>query len=315
MNWDGPMLTDSGGFQIFSLGHGSVDDEIKGKGNIKNRNKSLLNISEEGALFKSYVDGRNYLLSPEKSIDIQRDIGADLILVFDECTPFHVEKSYTAKSMQRSHRWAVRSINSFERKNIYSCNYGSAGSQALYGIIQGGVYDDLRDESIDFNLNSKSFFGLAIGGSLGSSKEEMYKVVIYTSSKLSNNHPIHLLGIGDPLDIWSLVKWGIDTFDCVSPTRLARHGAALVKSRKGKINLKNSEFKNKIEPIDKTCGCATCTNYTVSYLHHLLKSEELLVLTLITDHNIYFMNSLMEYIRDSINKDNLEEAENNWYLY
>ena len=315
MNWDGPMLTDSGGFQIFSLGHGSVADEIKGRGIIKNRNKSLLNISEEGALFKSYVDGRNYLLSPEKSIDIQRDIGADLILVFDECTPFHVDKSYTAKSMQRSHRWAVRSINSFKRKNIYSCNYGSAGSQALYGIIQGGVYDDLRDESIDFNLNSKSFFGLAIGGSLGSSKEEMYKVVKYTSSKLSNNHPVHLLGIGDPLDIWNLVKWGIDTFDCVSPTRLARHGAALVKSRKGKINLKNSEFKNKIEPIDKTCGCVTCTNYTASYLHHLLKSEELLVLTLITDHNIYFMNSLMEYIRNSINKNNLEEAENNWYLY
>ena len=133
-------------------------------------------------------------------------------------------------------------------------------------------------------------------------------------TKLDNNHPVHLLGIGDPSDIWNLVKCGIDTFDCVSPTRLARHGAALVKSRKGKINLKNSKFKNKIEPIDKTCGCVTCTNYTASYLHHLLKSEELLVLTLITDHNIYFMNSLMEYIRDSINKDNLEEAENNWYL-
>jgi len=314
MNWDGPMLTDSGGFQIFSLGYGSVADEIKGRGNLKNRNKSLLNISEEGALFKSYVDGRNYLLSPEKSIDIQRDIGADLILVFDECTPFHVNKSYTAKSMERSHRWSTRSINSFERKNVYFSNHGSAGSQALYGIIQGGIHEDLRDESIDFNLNSKSFFGLAIGGSLGSSKEEMYKVVKYTSSKLNNHHPVHLLGIGDPADIWNLVRWGIDTFDCVSPTRLARHGAALVKSRKGKINLKNSEFKNKIEPIDKTCGCITCKNYTASYLHHLLKSEELLVLTLITGHNIHFMNSLMKYIRESINKDNFEEAENNWYL-
>ena len=314
MNWNGPMLTDSGGFQIFSLGYGSVADEIKGRGNLKNRNKSLLNISEEGALFKSYVDGRNHLLSPEKSIDIQRDIGADLILVFDECTPFHVDKSYTAKSMERSHRWSTRSINSFERKNIYFSNHGSAGSQALYGIIQGGIHEDLRDESIDFNLNSKSFFGLAIGGSLGSSKEEMYKVVKYTSSKLNNNHPVHLLGIGDPSDIWNLVRWGIDTFDCVSPTRLARHGAALTKRRKGKINLKNSEFKNKIEPIDKTCECVTCKHYTVSYLHHLLKSEELLVLTLITGHNVHFMNSLMEYIRDSINKDNFEEAENNWYL-
>ena len=312
MNWSGPMLTDSGGFQIFSLGQGSVADEIKGRGVPSIKNKSLLKVSEEGALFKSYTDGKNNLLTPEKSIEIQRDIGADLILVFDECTPFHVDKSYTALSMHRSHRWSLRSINSFERKNLYSSRHGSAGIQALYGIIQGGIYDDLRDESIEFNLNS-NFFGLAIGGSLGSSKEEMYKVVKYTSSKLKKNHPVHLLGIGDPLDIWNLVKCGIDTFDCVSPTRLARHGAALIKSRKGRINLKNTEFKNKIEPIDKYCKCSTCCNYSVSYLHHLLKSEELLGLNLITGHNIYFMNSLMEYIRDSINNDRFEDAEKNWY--
>ena len=314
MNWEGPMLTDSGGFQIFSLGHGSVADEIKGRGNSTNRNKSLLNISEEGALFKSYIDGRNYLLTPEKSIDIQRDIGADLILVFDECTPFHVDKLYTAKSMQRSHRWATRSYNSFENNRNYPSKEGSSGHQSLYGIIQGGVYEDLRDESIDFNLNFRNFFGLAIGGSLGSSKKEMYDVVKYTSSKLSNCHPIHLLGIGDPTDIWNLVRWGIDTFDCVSPTRLARHGAALVRSKIGKINIKNSKFKNKIEPIDKNCLCPTCENYSVSYLHHLLKSEELLGLSLITGHNIYFMNYLMKYIRDSINNDNFEDAEKNWYL-
>jgi len=314
MNWQGPMLTDSGGFQIFSLGHGSVADEIKGRGSSTNKNKFLLNISEEGALFKSYVDGRNYLLTPEKSIKIQREIGADLILVFDECTPFHVEKSYTARSMKRSHRWATRSINSFKKDGVYSSSCGSAGLQSLYGIIQGGVFEDLRDESIEFNLNSKDFFGLAIGGSLGSSKEEMYKVVEYTSSKLGEDFPIHLLGIGDPKDIWSLVKYGIDTFDCVSPTRLARHGNALVKHKKGKINLKNNIYKNDINPIDINCNCSTCLNYSVSYLHHLLKSQELLGLSLVTGHNIFFMNSLMEYIRNSIENDVFEEAEKNWYL-
>ena len=315
MNWDGPMLTDSGGFQIFSLGHGSVADEIKGRGGATNKKKSLLKISEEGALFKSYVDGRNHLLTPEKSISIQKEIGADLILVFDECTPFHVDKTYTAESMHRSHRWAKRSINRFNKKIEYLPAHGSAGAQQLYGIIQGGVYEDLRDESIDFNLNSNNFFGLAIGGSLGSSKEQMYSVVKYTASKLHSAHPIHLLGIGDPSDIWNLVEHGIDTFDCVSPTRLARHGAALTRNIQGKINLKNSEFRNSLEPIDKTCLCSTCNNYSASYLHHLLKSEELLGLSLITCHNIYYMNNLMKYIRESIANDNFQKAKKEWFKF
>ena len=314
MNWDGPMLTDSGGFQIFSLGHGSVADEIKGRGNSSYRSKSLLGISEEGALFKSYIDGRNYLLTPEKSIETQRDIGADLILVFDECTPFHVDKSYTFDSMSRSHRWSKRSINSFNKKNKYESKNGSAGPQALYGIIQGGIYDDLRDESIDFNLNNNNFFGLAIGGSLGSTKDDMHKVVKYTSSKLKSSHPIHLLGIGDPVDIWSLVEYGIDTFDCVSPTRLARHGSALIRNIAGKINLKNSKYKESLKPIDKECRCTTCKKYSTSYLHHLLKSEELLGLSLITAHNIYFMNNLMNCIREGIANDNLDKAKKNWYM-
>ena len=313
MCWDGPMLTDSGGFQIFSLGHGSVADEIKGRNNNDNRNKSLLKITEEGALFKSYTDGRNHLLTPEKSIEIQKDIGADLILVFDECTPFHVDKNYTAESMYRSHRWAKRSINFFNKETKYISKHGSSGPQALYGIIQGGIYEDLRDESIDFNLNENNFFGLAIGGSLGSTKKEMYSVVNYTSSKLNSSHPIHLLGIGDPLDIWSLIECGIDTFDCVSPTRLARHGAALTRNFEGKINIKNSKYKESLEPIDKKCRCSTCINYSISYLHHLLKSEELLGLNLITAHNIFYMNNLMSYIRENIVMDSLNEAKKNWY--
>jgi len=311
MNWQGPILTDSGGFQIFSLGHGSVADEIKRKNS--NRKKSLLNISEEGALFKSFIDGRNHLLTPEKSIAIQRDIGADLILVFDECTPFHVDKSYTDLSMKRSHNWSFRSINSFLKSNKYLPMKGSSGSQKLYGIIQGGIYKDLRDESIEFNINSKFFFGLAIGGSLGSTKEEMHEIVDYTASRLGNMHPIHLLGIGDPEDIWKLVKSGVDTFDCVSPTRLARHGSALVKGKKGKINIKNNKFSENLSPIDKNCHCSTCKNYSLAYLHHLLKAEELIVLNYITTHNIYFMNSLMKYIRESIKRDKIFEAEKNWY--
>ena len=313
MNWQGPLLTDSGGFQIFSLGHGSVADEIKGRNFKRLRKKNLISIIEEGALFKSYVDGKNHLLTPEKSINIQRDIGADLILVFDECTPFNVEKFYTAESMHRSHRWSLRSLNSFESKNKYLAKKGSSGSQSLYGIIQGGIFKDLRDESINFNLNLSDFFGLAIGGSLGSSKDEMYEVVKYTASKLKDKHPIHLLGIGDPKDIWSLVRYGIDTFDCVSPTRLARHGTALTKTNVGKVNIKNSKFREAISPIDYKCMCYTCKNYSLSYLHHLLKSNELLGFQLISGHNIYFMNSLMEYIRQAIDKDNLDKAEKNWY--
>ena len=312
LNWDGPMLTDSGGFQIFSLGHGSVADEIKGRTNTE-RNKTLLSISEEGSLFKSYLDGSLKLLTPEKSIEIQRDIGADLILVFDECTPFHVNKTYTESSMRRSHRWATRSLNRFNSSIKYKPTYGSAGEQKLYGIVQGGIYEDLREESIDFNLNKINTFGIAIGGSLGSSKEEMYEVVNFTAPKLGNKNPIHLLGIGDPTDIWKLVKSGIDTFDCVSPTRLARHGSALIKGKIGKKNITNNEYSNDLSPIDINCACSTCKKYSIAYLHHLFKSGELLGLQLITAHNIYLMNELMQLIRDSINNDCLEEAEKDWF--
>ena len=312
LNWDGPMLTDSGGFQIFSLGHGSVADEIKGSANIK-RNKSLLNINEEGSLFKSYVDGTFKLLSPEKSIQIQRNLGADLILVFDECTPFHVDKNYTSSSMKRSHRWATRSYNCFNTNILYKPGFGSAGEQKLYGIVQGGIYDDLREESIEFNLKKIDTFGIAIGGSLGSSKDEMYKVVNFTAPKLGNKHPIHLLGIGDPRDIWSLVKSGIDTFDCVSPTRLARHGSALIQGKQGKKNITNKQYSKDLSPIDKNCNCPTCLHYSLAYIHHLFKAGELLGLQLVTSHNIFFMNKLMENIRDSIENDNLEQAEKEWF--
>ena len=313
MNWEGPLLTDSGGFQIFSLGHGSVSAEIKGSNNNPNRKKSLIKIEEEGALFKSYIDGSKYLLTPEKSIEIQRELGSDIILVFDECTPFNVNKTYTANSMQRSHRWSKRSLNSFNNKNKFLPTCGSAGKQQIYGIIQGGIYEDLREESIEFNLKKIDVFGIAIGGSLGSTKSEMYKIVDFVGKKMDLKHPVHLLGIGDPKDIWNLVKAGIDTFDCVSPTRLARHGSALTRSKVGKININNSSYATNYNPIDIDCNCETCSNYSLSYIHHLFKTNELIGLNLLTVHNIFFMNNLMQIIREAIELDQLDEAEKKWY--
>jgi len=312
MSWDGPMLTDSGGFQIFSLGSGSVADEIKGRKLNTKQKKTILNINEEGAIFKSYLDGSNLLLSPEKSIQIQRDLGADFIVVFDECTPFNVDKTYTSESMLRSHRWAIRSINSFNTNIKYDYQKGSAGSQKMYSIIQGGIYKDLREESIEFNQNQINTFGIAIGGSLGSTKDQMREVVNFTASKLNDSRPVHLLGIGDPIDIWTFVEDGIDTFDCVSPTRLARHGSALVKGKKLKINLKNLEFKEKLDPIERDCNCYTCKNFTLSYLYHLFSSQELLGMQLLTNHNIFFMNNLMTVIRESIRNENFEETKKEW---
>ncbi|PPR46683.1 MAG: Queuine tRNA-ribosyltransferase [Alphaproteobacteria bacterium MarineAlpha5_Bin9] len=311
MNWEGPTLTDSGGFQIFSLGNGSISSEIKGR-HLK-KNKSLIKITEEGALFKSYIDGSKHKLTPEKSIEIQRKIGANIILVFDECTPYNVNKSYTAESMHRSHRWADRSIEEFNNNKYFKSSYGSSGKQSLYGIIQGGVYKDLREESISFN-HSKNYFGLAIGGSLGSSREEMYEVVKFTSSQLKTKYPVHLLGIGDVFDIWEFVKWGVDTFDCVNPTRLARHGTALMRNSKGKINIKNSIYKENLGNLDERCGCITCKNYTKAYLHHLFKIKEVLGLQLLTIHNVFYMNEMMEKIRRGIKNDNIDFEKKNWFL-
>ncbi len=307
--WRGPMLTDSGGFQIFSLGTGSVADEIKGR-RLISKEKSLVRLTEEGARFRSYIDGKEYLLTPEESIRIQRNLGADLIVVLDECTPFHVDKTYTKKSMDRSHRWALRSLQNYLEHDT--------GQQKLYGIIQGGVYPDLRQESVDF-VNSNPFFGHAIGGSLGANKEQMYDVVALTMSLLSKDRPTHLLGIGGIQDVFNGVLHGVDTFDCVHPTRIARHGGALVKpwnrddtQTREHINLRNSTYRLDQNPIEDDCKCATCANYTRGYLHHLLKAEPALAFTLISQHNAHFMNDLMHRIRESIYTDSFLELRNQW---
>lgn len=295
MSWDGPMLTDSGGFQIFSLQHKSVAQEIKSSRKLQSlSDRSLLGISEEGAVFKSYLDGSRHLLTPEKSIEVQRELGADIILVLDECTPFNVDKEYTRASMEMSHRWAARSYDEFNRH--------ADGNQVLYGIIQGGVYDDLRKESCDFVNSQSGFFGHAVGGSLGATKDQMAEIVEITCKRLDEKRPIHLLGIGGIKDIFRAVESGIDTFDCVHPTRIARHGGALVKggdvSGREHINLFNNQYQLDQDPIEKSCSCYTCKNFSRGYLRHLLKAREMLGAQLIAIHNVRFMNKLMEDIRE-----------------
>ncbi|MDR2646277.1 MAG: tRNA guanosine(34) transglycosylase Tgt [Holosporaceae bacterium] len=306
IGWSGPLLTDSGGFQIFSLGHGSIADEIKGK---RSSTATLVKINEEGAFFKSYWNGDLQLLTPEKSIEAQQNLGADLIVSFDECTPYHSDKKYTEQSMERSHRWEKRSLDEFMRRNDFS--------QALYGVVQGGVYGDLRKRSVEF-ANENPFFATAIGGTLGASKKQMYEVVEMAMEGLNMARPIHLLGIGGISDILKGVELGIDTFDCVHPTRIARHGGALVKSsyRNSKnrehINLKKSEYAEDDNPIEADCDCSTCRYFSRAYLHYLLKANELLALSAITIHNIRFMNKFMDEIRKGILGQNLNDVRNKW---
>lgn len=312
--WGGPMLTDSGGFQVFSLGHGSVAEEVKGK-RLNTRPKTLLRITEEGAYFKSYIDGTEHLLTPEKSIQIQRQLGADLVVCFDECTPFHVDKAYTQASLEMTHRWGLRSLKAFHQS--------PSGKQALYGIIQGGVYPDLRRQAADF-VNAHGFFGHAVGGSLGASKSQMYDIVSFTTPLLDSLRPIHLLGIGGLGDIFHGVRWGIDTFDCVHPTRLARHGGALIRpasaqggikedgTPKEHINIRNNRFREDPNPLDSSCDCPTCGTYSRAYLHHLFKAKELLGIQALTLHNIRFMVRFMHEIRKALQDNRLDSLEKHW---
>lgn len=303
MNWDGPMFTDSGGFQIFSLGHGSVADEIKGKGN-RYREKTILKITEEGATFRSYLDGKKFFLTPESSIDIQRKLGADLIVQLDECTPFHVDKDYTARSMAMSMRWGDRSLAEWKRQDD--------GKQRMYGIVQGGVYPDLRKESCEWTAD-RDFFATAIGGSLGSHKEQMYEVVAMCAPMIHPKRPVHLLGIGTFIDIFTNVKSGIDTFDCVSPTRIARHGWAMVKGApKERMNIRNAGFARDPRPVDETCGCHACKNHSRSYIHHLFRVGELLGMHLLSIHNIHTMTRLMKDVRHGIRTGTLEQIKKEW---
>lgn len=297
INWQKPIFSDSGGFQIFSLGNGHVTDEIKG---VKTRAKNLAKVTEDGCFFTNPINGNKSFFSAIESMDTQIKLGVNLAVAFDECTTSNAGYEYTKNSMERSHRWEQISLDYF--------NLHKQPHQDLYGVVQGGTYKDLRDQSIDF-INSKNFFGHCIGGSLGKTKEEMYEVIKYVAPKLDKNRPIHLLGIGHIEDIFNLAPY-VDTFDCVEPTRIARHGNALVK--KGKLNLKNSKFSLDSLPISTECGCITCKNYSRAYISYLFKVKELSGIQLLVRHNVYFMNEMMEQIRAAIETDSLEVLKKEW---
>jgi queuine tRNA-ribosyltransferase len=302
MNWDGPMLTDSGGFQVFSMGHGTCADEIKGTGH--NKKTSLLEISEFGAYFRSYKNGEKLLLNPETSMDIQRKLGADLIVQMDECTPYQVSRDYTAKSMEMSYRWGDRCLVAFEKTHD--------GTQGLYGVVQGGVYEDLRVESAQI-IAERPFFGTAIGGCLGGSEEEMYGILDWVRPHNNPSRPVHFLGIGRIKDVFESVKHGIDTLDCVIPTRLARHGMALMKGHPNeRINLINAKYKDDPEPLDPRLDIACSRDYSKAYLHHLFKAGEMLGYQIVSQHNVAVMNLLMREIRAAIKAGTLDALQKEW---
>ena len=305
MNWDKPMLTDSGGFQVFSMGHGTCADEIKGRNTTKSK-ESLLKITEEGAVFKSYNDGAKLMLNPEISMELQHKLGADLIMQMDECTAYQVTRDYTAKSMEMSMRWGDRSLTAFDKLHN--------GTQGLYGIIQGGIYHDLRKISAEY-VADRPFFGTAVGGCLGGSDEEMYGILEAIQKINHPNRPIHFLGIGKIKDVFESVKYGIDTFDCVMPTRIARHGMALIKGAKNeRINLVNARYKDDPEPLDASMDIPCSRDYSKAYIHHLLKAKEMLAYQIISQHNVAVINRLMREVREAIKKGNLEALRKEWLV-
>ena len=298
MAWRRPIITDSGGFQVFSMGHGSVAEEIKrsrGKGESR-----ILDISEEGVRFSSYLDGDARFMGPETSMEVQAKLGSDIALAFDECTPFHIDRDYTARSTERTHRWLDRCV---DWRTDHAPDW-----QLFYGIVQGGTYDDLRDESAQRVVGTPGLDGIAIGGSLGQEKEQMHAVVERSLRPVPAEWPRHLLGIGDVDDILAAVRAGIDTFDCATPTRLGRHGTALVPDpeHRWRVELRKSKWSSSKEPIAHGCPCPACRDHTRGYIHYLVREKELTGARLVTLHNLTFMALLMEGIRDAVARGELD---------
>jgi queuine tRNA-ribosyltransferase len=310
MRWERPIITDSGGFQVFSMGHGGVADEIKGRrgqssGGGSASNGSILSIEERGVRFRSYVDGSERFLGPETSMEVQAALGSDIALVLDECTPFHVSRDYTAASMERTHRWLARCLDWHEREG--------PPDQAVYGIVQGGVERDLRVISAEAVAASRCD-GIAIGGSLGQDKAQMYEVVAWSTAELQRlapERPRHLLGIGDVDDLIAGVEYGVDTFDCAMPTRLGRHGVALVPdpSARWRVDLAKGRWRRSPEPILDGCPCPACSaGFSRAYLHHLLRAHEMTGPRLVTLHNLSFIARLMADLRAAIDGGRLSEV-------
>ncbi len=287
-----PIITDSGGFQVFSLAYGGVASELKSKGT-KKTDGSVLKITEDGVVFRSYRDGAKIILTPESSVQAQKDIGADIIIPFDELPPYHMKEIDLKKSLERTHRWEKRSLDTHLKNR---------NNQAMYAVIHGGINKDFRIESCKY-LTSLDFDGFAIGGSVGKNKAEMLEMLKTTMEHLPKSHPNHLLGIGDISSIKDSIPLGIDTFDSSYPTKAARHSLALTKN--GGLKLTKAENINNFGPIEPGCSCFTCQNYSLSYLHHLFKAKELTALSLASIHNLHFMVEYMKDVRDKILKDEI----------
>jgi queuine tRNA-ribosyltransferase/7-cyano-7-deazaguanine tRNA-ribosyltransferase len=315
MGWEGPLMTDSGGFQIFSLGaareHGVgkiapvfPEEQDRGGHLRSKKRRPLVKVDEHGVEFISYLDGSPHRFTPERVIEIERKLGADIILVLDECTsPFH-DYAYTRTAMERTHSWALRALEAFQRS--------SHKNQALLGIVQGGAFRDLREESATF-IAAQDFDGYAIGGPLGRSKDDMHHVLEWTIPLLPKDKPRHLLGIGRVEDIFGVVERGIDLFDCVAPTKMAHTGTFFTKkSERFSIHILNKQFKDDPRPIEEGCRCYTCGNYTRAYLRHLFLAKELLGINLATIHNLSFLESLMGQIRTAIREKGFAALRREW---
>ena len=282
MKWDRPILTDSGGFQVFSLG-------------------PLRKITEEGVEFKSYLDGSKHFLSPELVMEIENDLGADIMMAFDECCPYPSTYEYTKKSMERTTRWATRCKKAHSRSE----------DQGLFGIIQGGFYKDLRKKSAE-DLIKLDFPGYAIGGiSVGEPKEEFIDILKYTAPLMPENKPRYLMGVGSPDYLIEAALAGIDMCDCVLPTRIARNGTAM--TWQGKKVIRNASFAKDFTTLDEECDCYACKNYTKAYIHHLIKNKEILGVRLLSIHNLRFLTKLMERVRIEIERDNLLEFKKEFF--
>ena len=306
MGWDGPIITDSGGFQVFSMGHGTVADEVKGRSpNGPDRTGRILKINEDGVTFRSYLDGATKFMAPETSMQIQANLGSDIALVFDECTPYHVTREYTQASTERTHRWLGRCL-------AWHREHGPPG-QLVYGIVQGGVHQDLRVESTE-TVAASACQGIAIGGSLGADKPEMYEVVGWATAALDRvraDAPRHLLGIGEIDDLIRGVELGIDTFDCAMPTRLGRHGVALVPvpQTRWRVDLTLGRWKTSDEPLMEGCPCPACAaGWSRAYLRYMAKNRELTAMRALTIHNLAFVERVVRRLRDAVLAGTLAEA-------
>jgi queuine tRNA-ribosyltransferase len=299
MGWERAIVTDSGGFQVFSLAHGTVADEIKGRRGRAAGKELVLEVGEEGVRFRSYLDGTEHLLSPERSMEVQAALGSDIALAFDECTPYHADRDYTAGSAERTHRWLDRCL-------AWHDEHGPA-TQAVFGIVQGGVHEDLRRASAE-RVSVAGVDGIAIGGTLGRAKDEMYGVLGMTMPALPDEAPKHLLGIGEPDDLLEGIARGIDLFDCAVPTRLARHGMALAPEpgERFRLNVRNAEMADDEAPLVEGCPCLACREHTRAYLHYLSRAEELTGVRLLTLHNLTFVERLVEGARDAIGAGRFE---------